>query len=72
MIAPFIVDFCCHESKLIIELDGSQHFDDQDYDQERSRILQMKGYRVLRFWNTHVVADLEGVLAHIVAALKEG
>jgi very-short-patch-repair endonuclease len=71
LIAPFIVDFCCHEHKLIIELDGSQHFDDQNYDQERSRALALKGYRVLRFWNNEVLVGIEGVLAEVMTALEE-
>ena len=71
MIAPFIADFCCQERRLIIELDGSQHYDDQNYDHERSTALRAKGYRVIRFWNLDVMADMEGVLAQVVVALEE-
>ncbi|MDR2000709.1 MAG: endonuclease domain-containing protein [Zoogloeaceae bacterium] len=45
----FILDFVCLERKLIIELDGSQHFDATAYDDERSRFLEQAGYVVLRF-----------------------
>jgi len=71
VIAPFIVDFCCHEKKLVIEVDGSQHFADQNYDDERSRALGAMGYRVLRFWNSDVLVDITGVLAELVAALEK-
>ena len=50
-IGNYIVDFCSPRRKLIIELDGSQHLDQADYDVERTKHLEAKGYRVLRFWN---------------------
>ena len=48
-IGPYIVDFCSPKHKLIIELDGSQHLEQQEYDNERTAYLEEKGYRVLRF-----------------------
>ncbi len=64
-IGPFIVDFVCLESRLVIELDGGQHADDVAYDQRRDAWLAANGYRVLRFWNSEVMQELPGVLERI-------
>ncbi len=68
-IGPYIVDFCAPKHKLIIELDGSQHLDQQEYDAERTAYLETKGYRVLRFWNNEVWENLNGVLQKIMDLL---
>jgi len=68
--APYIVDFVCLEQKLIIELDGSQHIEQQDYDDKRSAFLAEQGFKVLRFWNNEVIENLEGVLETIYQALR--
>jgi very-short-patch-repair endonuclease len=70
-IGLYIVDFCCLQKKLIIELDGGQHLEQAGYDQERTAFLQSKGYRVLRFWNNDVLNDLSGVMTTILDALKQ-
>ena len=64
-IGPYIVDFCCPEMMLVVELDGGQHADQETEDQERTRFLESQGYRVIRFWNNQVVENLEGVLEKI-------
>ncbi len=64
-IGHYIVDFCAPRKKLIIELDGSQHLEQQEYDKERTAFLESKGYRVLRFWNNEVMNDIETVLGVI-------
>lgn len=69
-IGGFIPDFCCPRARLIIELDGSQHGEREGYDAARSRFLEREGYRVLRFWNNDVDANMEGVLTAIEAALS--
>ena len=69
-IGPFVTDFCCIQKKLIIELDGGQHLEQEQYDQGRSQYLQAKGYRVLRFWNNDALNDLNAVIAAIQAALE--
>ena len=51
----FIVDFICYEKRLVIELDGGQHQDNQEYDARRTAILNKKGFRILRFWNHEVL-----------------
>jgi very-short-patch-repair endonuclease len=64
-VGPYIVDFICLEKRLIIELDGGQHADQEKYDAERTHWLQSRGYRVLRFWNNDVMADVEVVKEEI-------
>ncbi|MDO9161322.1 MAG: endonuclease domain-containing protein [Methylococcaceae bacterium] len=64
-IGPYIADFLCLEPKLIIELDGGQHADQQEYDELRSQYLQQMGYRVVRFWNNEVLQELDAVLEAI-------
>jgi len=70
-IGNYVVDFCAPRRKLIIELDGSQHLEQAEYDAERTMFFESKGYRVLRFWNNDVMNDIEGVMRAIVFALEE-
>ncbi|MFT4116918.1 endonuclease domain-containing protein [Bradyrhizobium sp.] len=69
-IGPYIVDFVCRESRLIIEVDGGQHADNPR-DAARDKWLADRNYRILRFWNNEVSSNLAGVLEAIVAALAE-
>jgi very-short-patch-repair endonuclease len=69
-IGNFIVDFCCVKKKLIVELDGSQHLDLQEYDEDRTAYLKSRGYRVIRFWNNDVMNDINGVILAITYALE--
>ena len=69
-IGPYIADFCAPRRKLIIELDGSQHIEQEEYDAERTAFLEAKGYRVLRFRNSDVmnkINDVMGVILEEVA-----
>ncbi len=66
---PYILDFVCMESKLVIELDGGQHAEQADYDAARTDFLKSQGYRVLRFWNNELLANEQGVLTTIVNEL---
>ena len=68
-IADYIVDFACHEKRLVVEVDGGQHADNAK-DVERDRRLAAAGYRVLRFWNNDVLGNPNGVLEAIVAELS--
>ena len=72
-IGPFIVDFCCHGHRLIVELDGGQHSDDSALirDERRDGYLRAHGYRVLRFWNAQVFTEVDVVIDTIAAALLE-
>ena len=63
-------DFACAEAKLIIELDGGQHNDRAGYDAARSATLAACGWRVIRFWNTDVLENIDGVADTILAELK--
>jgi very-short-patch-repair endonuclease len=71
-IGNYIVDFCAARKKLIIELDGSQHLEQAEYDEERTKYLETRGYKVLRFWNNDVMNQLETVLQTIRNALNDG
>ncbi len=62
-VPPYIVDFFCEESGLVVELDGGQHTEESDH--ERTIFLQKKGYRVIRFWNNDVLGNIEGVMTKI-------
>jgi len=70
-IGNYIVDFCSPRRKLIIELDGSQHLEQEEYDEERSAFLKSKGYKVLCFWNNDVLSNIDSVLTVIWDTLKE-
>lgn len=70
-IGPFICDFVARTPKLIIELDGGQHAVRTVEDDRRTRFLEGRGYRVLRFWNNDVLENVDGVLTIIRAALND-
>ncbi|MBT7229334.1 MAG: DUF559 domain-containing protein, partial [Gammaproteobacteria bacterium] len=61
-VGNYIVDFVCLELKLVIELDGGQHMDQQQYDERRDSFLKAQGFTVLRFWNNKVMKEVDGVL----------
>jgi len=67
-IGPYVVDFCCRERKLIVELDGMSHEEKQAPDTTRQRWLVAQGYRVIRVTNWDVNEDLEGVRRGIALA----
>ena len=69
-IGSYVVDFCAPRKKLIIELDGSQHLEQDEYDRERTAFFKSKGYRVLRLWNNDVLNDLDSVLKVILWTLN--
>jgi very-short-patch-repair endonuclease len=69
-IGKYIPDFCAPKAKLIIELDGSQHLIQKEYDTERTKYLESLGYKVLRFWNHDVMKDIEGVIRAIIRAME--
>jgi very-short-patch-repair endonuclease len=70
-IGPFVVDFCCAECRLVIELDGGVHAEQRDRDAEREAILATAGYRVIRFPNQSIRENLPEVLAAIRVAACE-
>jgi len=68
-IGNYIVDFVCFDAKLIIELDGGQHADQDEADRSREAWLRSQGFRVIRFWNNDVMHNLDGVLERIMENL---
>jgi very-short-patch-repair endonuclease len=72
-IGRYIVDFASFRCKLVIEADGGQHGmrDGARSDQARDAFLQLQGFRVLRFWNSDIDANLEGVMESILGVLRE-
>ena len=70
-IGNYVVDFCAPRRKLIVELDGSQHLEQDEYDAERTAFLESKGYRVLRFWNNDVMNNMDAVLNVIWDTLND-
>ncbi len=70
-LGPYIADFYCHEKKIVIEIDGSQHMDAKEYDERRDQYFETFGFKVLRFWNNEINSNLEGVLLKIISKLKD-
>ena len=68
----YVADFASLDAKLIIELDGGQHAEQEqlEADEKRTRTLEAVGFIVLRFWNADVFTNLDGVLETIHATLK--
>ena len=60
-IPPYIVDFCCREKKLVIEVDVGEHLAQMQYDRQRESDLNILGYRVIRFANDQILKDIHAV-----------
>ena len=72
-IGPYIVDFACKRSRLIVEIDGDSHYTDPGIarDTIRSAYLASRGYRILRFTNHDVLANPDGVFETVTTVLAE-
>ncbi len=72
-IGDYIVDFFCPRAKLVIEVDGSQHFSDEmtEYDRIRNEYLSSLGLRVLRFTNIDVLTHIESVVESIIENIEK-
>ncbi|HET7125775.1 MAG TPA: DUF559 domain-containing protein [Lysobacter sp.] len=68
-IGPYFADFVCLQARLAIELDGSQHAERIEHDLARTRFLEQRDFRVLRYWNDAVFLRLNDVLEDIANAL---
>ncbi|OGX35798.1 MAG: hypothetical protein A3C36_01365, partial [Omnitrophica WOR_2 bacterium RIFCSPHIGHO2_02_FULL_52_10] len=68
-IGQYIVDFVCFERRLIVEVDGGQHAENRQ-DKVRDKWLEKEGFVVLRFWNSEVLGNREGVVEKIRGHLK--
>ena len=69
-IGPYIADFYCREKFLVIEVDGSQHVENKEYDVERNDFFKSFGIRTLRFWNNEVNVSMEGVMIKIMSEIE--
>ena len=70
-IGPYVVDFVSFEAKLVIELDGGQHglSTNEAADRARTKRLETDGFRAIRFWNSELIENFDGVLDAIARAL---
>ena len=73
VIDGYIVDFYCHDARLILELDGSQHYDaeNQRNDFQRTEQLESRGLTVVRIPNNAIFQNFRGVCAHIDLCVKQ-
>lgn len=69
-IGPFFGDLVCRQAKLIVELDGSQHADSEE-DASRTHFLEQEGWTVIRFWNSEVQDNPDGVAEAILLKAAE-
>jgi len=73
VLGPYFVDFVCLPARLVVEVDGSQHFDQaqQEHDRQRTAWLECEGFKVLRFANHDVMTSLKDVLRVISEVASE-
>ncbi len=69
VLGPYIVDFLSVEKKLVIEVDGGQHYFQKEYDDIRTQFLHSLGYKVIRFWNNEIQYQFESVMEKIYQSL---
>jgi very-short-patch-repair endonuclease len=69
-IGRYIADFACHTKRIIVEVDGSQHALRSTADGERTKALAANGYQVLRYWNSDVLTNIDGVLEDILSKIN--
>ena len=71
-VGPYIADFLCVETRLIIEVDGDSHYDNdaQEHDRKRDVFLREKGFTVLRLSNRQVLEETDAIVERIVECLE--
>ena len=69
-IGPFIADFCCWDKKIVLEFDGDSHAGKEGYDRARQTWLEKNGWTVLRFWDSEVYGNFDGVMQAIYSACE--
>jgi very-short-patch-repair endonuclease len=69
-LGQYIVDFVCLEKRLVVEVDGGQHAEDANYDNNRDAWLREQEFIVLRFWNNDVLKNTDDVVTAIVEKLQ--
>jgi len=68
----YVLDFCCFDADLVVEVDGSQHAEERaEHDRIRTQFLESEGLTVLRFWNNDVLANIDAVEETIYLALGQ-
>ncbi|MGN6487028.1 MAG: endonuclease domain-containing protein [Devosia sp.] len=69
----YYADFACHHAKLVIEIDGDTHFTRAgiNHDLERDIFLRGEGYRTIRYTNTEILQNMDGVVIHLLSRLAE-
>jgi very-short-patch-repair endonuclease len=67
-IGPYVVDFYCHEKRLVVEIDGGSHEERAAEDRERTAYLEQQGLRVYRVTNQDVMSDKDAVAMGIARA----
>ena len=70
LLCGYIVDFVCLEKRLVIELDGGQHAERNEYDLTRTLKLEADGFQVLRFWNNEIFNAVDSVLEPVQSLLN--
>ena len=73
VIDDYIVDFYCHKAKLVIELDGTQHYDlkHRYHDNVRTANLESRGLKVIRIQNNEILNNFSGVCEYIDSVVRE-
>lgn len=69
-VCPYVLDFYCSLKKLAIEIDGSQHIENKEYDIKRSDYLSVFDIKVIRFWNNEINVNIDGVVNKIISELN--
>jgi very-short-patch-repair endonuclease len=69
-VGPYVLDFACLRKRLAVEADGSQHAEISAAEDERNRFLRGEGYSVVRYWNTEVLQNIDGVLQDLLLKLN--
>lgn len=66
----YIADFYCREKSLVIEIDGSQHLEQEKYDASRTKFLEGLKLQVLRFGNNEINTNIDGVMTKVMELLE--
>ena len=70
VVGPYILDIACRRAKLAVELDGGQHAQAEAYDAARTVFLERLGWKVLRYWNSDVTENADGVAEAVLGEAR--